>query len=186
MIRVYPCLSVADDRLTTRLRPRRGLLRLRVRGRLRELRERGRRRGGQLRQALAIQRAAGRLQARHELAVRQPVLARRGVDALDPERAEIALLAAASDERVLQRGVDRLFRRAIELALGLIEPFGPAQQLLALGTADVSTFDSRHLLPSTFYLLDSSTAASGAASPYPAPTPSSSPSACASGCAPCW
>src|SRR4051812_1616072 len=113
---------------------------------LRELAERGRGRDGQLGQALAIERDAGGLQAGHELAVVEAVLARGGVDALDPERAEIALLAAAADEGVLQRGIDRLFRGAIELALGLVKPFGPAQQLLALGAPDVSTFNSRHYL----------------------------------------
>src|SRR5215831_16956490 len=85
-IRVYPCSSVAL------LRGGRGLLdrRLGGGGRLGEAREGGRRRDGELRQALAIERAAGGLQAGHELAVAEAVLARGGVDPLDPQPAEVA------------------------------------------------------------------------------------------------
>ena len=43
-------------------------------------------------------------------AVGEAVLARGGVDADDPQAAEVALLAAAADEGVLERRVDRLFR----------------------------------------------------------------------------
>ena len=107
-------------------------------------RERGRLRHREIREALAIDRVARGLQPGDELTVGQPVLARRGVDAHDPQAAEVALLAAAADERVLERGVDRLFRGAIELALGLIEALGAREQLLALRAPDISTFDSRH------------------------------------------
>ena len=116
------------------------------------LRERGRRRDRELRQALAIERVARRLQPGHELAVGEPVLARGGVDAHHPQAAEVALLAAAADERVLERGVDRLFRGAIELALGLVEPFGPAEQLLALRAPYISTFYSRHCFLSSMFM----------------------------------
>src|SRR5436190_11044441 len=128
-----------DSRLDSRLSLRASGL-----GLARELGKSGRARDGDLGQALAVERDAGRLQALDELSVRQAVLARGGVDADDPQAAEVALLAPAADERVLQRGVDRLFRGAIELALGLIEPFRAAEQLLALRAADVSTFHSRH------------------------------------------
>src|SRR5207245_9126298 len=70
-----------------------------------------------------------RSQARDELAVREAVGARGGVDAHHPEPAEIPLLAPAADERILQRRIDRLFRRSIELALGLVEPFRAREQL---------------------------------------------------------
>src|SRR4029079_4564792 len=160
----------------------RGLLgraRLCVRGRLRQPGERRRRRHRELREALAIERVARRLQPGDQLAVSEPVLACRRVDPHHPQAAEVALLVAAADERVLQRRVDRLLGRAIELALGLVEPLRAAQELLALRAADVSSFYSRHdLKPST--------AASGGASPCPGATPLSSPSACACGCAPCW
>src|SRR5439155_5808070 len=103
---------------------------------------------GELRQALAIERDAGVLQAAHQLPVGQPVLARGRVDADDPQRPEVALLAAAADERVLERRVDRLFRGAIELALVGIVSLRQPEQLLALGAANCSSFYSRHrLLP---------------------------------------
>src|SRR5262249_61630623 len=87
---------------------------------------------------------ARRFQASHQLPVREPVLSRRGVDPHDPQAAEVPLLVAAADECVLQRGVDRLLCGAIELALGLVEAFRTAQQLLALRAADVSSFYSLH------------------------------------------
>src|SRR5207237_328118 len=67
---------------------------------------------GEFGKALPIERDTGVLQPVDQLSVREPVLARGGVDADDPQPAEIALLAAAADERVFQRGVDRLFRGA--------------------------------------------------------------------------
>ena len=86
-------------------------------GLLGQRRERRRAGDRQLREALAIERDAGVLQAVDQLAVGQAVLARRGVDADDPQAAEVALLAAAADEGVLERGVDRFLRGAIQLAL---------------------------------------------------------------------
>src|SRR6185437_12758485 len=93
---------------------------------------RKRRRAGncQLREALAIERDAGVLQAVDHLAVGQAVLARRGVDADDPQTAEVALLAAAADEGVLERGVDRFFRGAIQLALIGVIALRELQQFL--------------------------------------------------------
>src|SRR5262245_40601410 len=93
---------------------------------------------------LPIERHAGRLEAGDERAVGEPVLTRGGVDADDPQTTEVALLAAAADERVLERGIDGFLRRTIQLALGLEEAFRPREKLLALGAADGSTFDSRH------------------------------------------
>src|SRR5437762_968271 len=97
-----------------------------------EGRKRGGTRDGELRQALAVERDAGPLQAADELTVVEPVLSRGGIDADDPQPAEIALLAPAPDERVFQRGVDRLFRRAIQLALVGVVALRQAEQLLAL------------------------------------------------------
>src|SRR3954451_15633453 len=114
---------------------------LRLRG---EDRERVRLARGEVGQHLAIERHASGLEAPDERAVRQAVLARGGVDAHDPQPAEVALLAAPADEGVLERRVDRLLGRSIQLALGLEEAFRPGKDLLALGAADGSTFDSRH------------------------------------------
>jgi hypothetical protein len=68
------------------------------------------------------------------------VLARRGVEPDDPQAAEVALLAAAADEGVLERGIDRFLRGAIQLALGLIEALGAREQLLPLRAPDISSF----------------------------------------------
>src|SRR5258705_7924872 len=120
--------------------------RLGLGGHLREAREGGRRGDGELREALAVERVARGLQARDELAVCEAVLARRGVDPHHPQAAEVALLAAAADKSLLERGVDRLFRGPIELDLGLVEPFGPAEQLLPLLPPYLSSFYFRHHL----------------------------------------
>ena len=65
---------------------------------------------GEIGQLLAIDRVARRLQTGDQLTVGNTVLASGGVDPHHPEPPEIALLAAPADERVLERGVDRLFR----------------------------------------------------------------------------
>src|SRR4029079_15294908 len=90
-------------------------------------------------------RAAGGLQAANQLRVGDPVLARGGVDSYHPQAAEVALLVLAADVGVLGGGIDRLFRGAIELALGLVEAFRTCQQLLALGAADGSSLYAWHV-----------------------------------------
>src|SRR4051794_33357385 len=50
---------------------------------------------GDVREDLAVELDAGELEAVHELAVAHAVLARGGVDARDPEAAEVALAVAA-------------------------------------------------------------------------------------------
>src|SRR5215217_3429764 len=55
---------------------------------------------GDVRQHLAVELDAGQLEAVHERAVGHPVLARGGVDAGDPEAAEVALAIAAVAVRV--------------------------------------------------------------------------------------
>src|SRR5579862_8824363 len=116
-------------------------------GCLRLLRELGKRRwtgDGELGEVLAVERYAGGLEAAHQLAVREAVLPRGGVDADDPQTAEVALLAAAADERVLQRGIDRLFRGPIQLALVGVIALGEPQKLFALRPPDCSSFNSWH------------------------------------------
>src|SRR5215207_9504313 len=60
-----------------------------------EHRERLRLAGGEVGEHLPVERHASDLEALDEGAVRQAVLARGGVDADDPQPAEVALLAAA-------------------------------------------------------------------------------------------
>src|SRR5689334_7750690 len=97
-----------------------------------EARKGARTRDGEFGEAFAVERDSGVLQSVYQLPVRETVLARGRVDAHDPETAEIAFLAAAADKRVFQRGIDRLFGCAIQLALVGVIPFRQAKQLLAL------------------------------------------------------
>ena len=85
---------------------------------------------GEVREHLAVELDAGGLEAAHQLRVGEPVLARRGVDADDPEAAVLALLVLAADVGVLRRRFDRFFRCAIQLALGLEEAFGARKSFL--------------------------------------------------------
>src|SRR6266545_2927053 len=68
----------------------------------------------------------------HEPAVRDARFARRGVDARDPERAELTLLLAAVAVGVVQRVERRLAGGADELVLCPAASFGGAQELLVL------------------------------------------------------
>src|SRR5688572_25352629 len=98
----------------------------------------------EFREALAIELDAGVLEAEHELAVGDAVLARRGVDADDPQAAVIALLELAAGVRVDARFFGRLFHELVKLALVLEIALGELRELLALLTTDDTTFDARH------------------------------------------
>ena len=63
---------------------------------------------GEIGQHLAVDLDPGLVQAVDKSSVGEPVLAHRRVDALDPERAERALLTLAVEVLVLQRLLDRL------------------------------------------------------------------------------
>src|SRR5690606_17305572 len=82
---------------------------------------------GDVGQHLAVEGDAGLRQAVHEAAVAQAVDAGRGVDAGDPQRAEIPLLLLAADVGVLQGLGDGLLGNAadraacVAVALGLVE-----------------------------------------------------------------
>ena len=99
---------------------------------------------GELGEPLAVELDAGGLEAAHEHAVGEAVLARGGVDADDPQAAEVALLALAADVGVDARLVGRLLRELVELALVLEVALGELAELLALVAANRSTFDARH------------------------------------------
>src|SRR5262249_9421504 len=68
-----------------------------------------------------------------------------GVDADDPEPAEVALLLAPADVGEVARAVDGLLGRPVELALGEEVALGEGEDLLAPLAALASTLDSRHL-----------------------------------------
>src|SRR3712207_6433075 len=73
---------------------------------------------GDVGQDLAVQLDAGELQAVHERAVGHALEARGGVDAGDPQAAEVALAVAAVPVRVGVR-LHQGFLRALVVAVGL-------------------------------------------------------------------
>ena len=109
-----------------------------------ERRKRGGLARGELGEALAIERDAGRLEPVHQHAVGHAVLARGGVDADDPQAAVVALLPLAADVGVDARLLGRLLHELVKLALVLEVALGELGELLALGATDDSTLDARH------------------------------------------
>src|SRR6476620_12139885 len=96
---------------------------------------------GEIRQHLAVHRDARLGEAVDEDAVGHPERTNRGVDALDPERAEGALLALAVAEGVLPRllacglgGADGVLAAAAETLGGLVD-------FLVLGVRGHTAFD---------------------------------------------
>src|SRR5690606_15958114 len=100
--------------------------------------------GGELRQNLAVERAAGETEARGEPAVGEPVLVGGRVDADDPERTEVALLGAAVAGGVLARLLDRLLGHAVGVRLDAEGTAGELEDLLALLPALVTPLGARH------------------------------------------
>src|SRR4026208_82487 len=113
-------------------------------GLLRDHAERGRIAHRELREHLAVERDLGLVQAGDQLAVRKPLLARRRVDANDPQLAERALLVLAVAVGVMQRVLDLLLG---VLVRGLLEPpvaLRLAEYLAALLARVNGAFDPRH------------------------------------------
>src|SRR5205085_10968301 len=94
------------------------------------------------------------LQAGHEGRIGHAHLARRGVDARDPQRAEGAFSLAAIAVGVLPRLHHRLLGYAIDVLPAAAESLGLLEDLLVAGARRDSTLDSWHGA-----LLRSSTAA---------------------------
>src|SRR5262249_39688855 len=86
---------------------------------------------GQIGQDLPIDRDAGLPQAGHQAAVRQAVLPRRGVDADDPQTAELALASASIAIGVAEGLLDRLLGGPVQLALAGVVPLRQLEHLLA-------------------------------------------------------
>src|SRR5690606_28103301 len=99
-----------------------------------------------VRQHLAVQGDAGLHQAVDEAAVAHAVDAGRGVDARDPQGAELALLLLAADVGVLQRLRDRLLGDAEDLAASVVVTLRLLEDLLVAPTRLYTTFDSCHFL----------------------------------------
>src|SRR6266568_2292960 len=94
--------------------------------------QRGERAGvanGDVGQHLAVDRRAGGLESGHQLRIRDAVQARRGVDAGDPEPAEITLAILASGEGRVERLVHRLLGDAVTARLHPVVALGELQDL---------------------------------------------------------
>src|SRR5690606_15980844 len=100
---------------------------------------------GKIGEDLAIHLDAGLQQAMDEHAVAQAMFAGRGVDARDPQGAEIALLLAAIAIGILPGLDDGLVGRAEDLAAGVVITLGLGQDLLVPASGDDAAFDSCHV-----------------------------------------
>src|ERR1700694_6050390 len=96
----------------------------------------------QISQNLAIQFDTGFLQAAHKSAVGDVGSAARRANAHDPQRPEIALLAAPSHIAIAQRLFDGLLRSAVQLALGKKKTRRSLERLVAVGPSFGSSFNS--------------------------------------------
>src|SRR5512139_4086054 len=95
---------------------------------------------------LAVELDPGELGAVDELRVGQPFGAHRGVDPLDPQRAEAALLHLAVAVGVLARLLDRLASDADGVLAAAAIALGRVQNPLVLGVRGYAAFDTGHAL----------------------------------------
>ena len=98
----------------------------------------------QIGEDLAVELNSGFLEAADEPAVADAVVNATGIDAHDPQRAELTLLLAASDERGFQSALHLLFCGLVEL--GFVQEITgcPLEYLLAVLAAFGPTFNARH------------------------------------------
>src|SRR5688572_19094789 len=117
------------------------------------LRDRAKRRDvmhGYVGEGLAVDLDSGGLDAGDEPAVRQPEAAGRRIDALDPQRAVVALLQAPAHVRILASLDHRLLSDAIHLAPGVVVALGLLEDFLVPASCDDATFYSCHVYLSMF------------------------------------
>src|SRR3954463_5523258 len=104
---------------------------------------------GDVGQHLAVELDLGQAQAVHELAVAHSLLARGGVDALDPQAAEVALAVLAVAVGVGARLEQLLLRPLVARVLLAAVALGPLERGAALLARVYGTLDAAHL-PSSF------------------------------------
>src|SRR5690606_14011900 len=96
----------------------------------------------QIGQNLAVDLDAGEREAVDKSAIGQTLLAGGGVDALEPQRTEIALFGATVAERVLQSLLDLLDRDAEDGGIAAPVALGELEDLLVAGTGVDAPFDA--------------------------------------------
>src|SRR4051794_13688190 len=106
--------------------------------------ERRRLMDGEIRQNLAVHRDARLREAVDEDAVGHAERTHRGVEALDPQRAEGTLLALAVAEGVLPGLLDRGLGGADGVLAAAVETLGGLVDFLVLGVRGHTAFDARH------------------------------------------
>src|SRR5206468_4262461 len=111
---------------------------------------------GDVREDLAIELHAGQLEAMHEGAVAHAVLARGGVDASDPEAAEVALAVAAVAVRVGVRLHHRFLGALVVRVRLAAVALGQVERLAALLLGVDGALDAGH-----FFFAPSSTLTRG-------------------------
>src|SRR5262249_48094689 len=106
---------------------------------------------GDVGQHFAVDGRAGGLQSRHQLRVRNAVQARGGVDAGNPQLAEVTLAILAAGEREVQAALDLLLGDAVTARLHPVVALGELQDLRAAVLAFWSSFDAWHGLSSFLF-----------------------------------
>nr|CAI0340404.1 hypothetical protein SHINE37_44273 [Rhizobiaceae bacterium] len=102
-------------------------------------------------QNLAVDFDAGLVEAVDEAAIGQAVLADGSVDALDPERAEIALVDLAVAVGELLGTINRGLGGADGVLAAAVEALGCLQRLLVLGVGGYAAFYTCHVMISLTY-----------------------------------
>src|SRR5712691_5466249 len=93
---------------------------------------------------LAIHLYRGLLQTAHEYTVGQAAFARRGVDARNPQRAELALAIAAVAVGILPGLHHRFFGDSVNVLAAAAVTFGLGEQFLVACARRYASFDSWH------------------------------------------
>src|SRR5690606_31409272 len=135
----------------------------------------------EVRQDLAVDRQSGCIQSSDQLAVRQAVDARFGVDARDPERSHVPLVCLAVPIGILARLDDGLLRDAVHLAASVVVTLRLLQVLLVTGARDDASLNACHVS-----ILTSRAGAAARAAPDLVSRPCSARAAGAYACSASW